>query len=127
MSKPGASGGGIFNSIRRLFESVLAIFQNRFELFAVELQEEKYRLVELLILVGAALFLGAIGIALLIAVVIFLFPESWRLGVAATLGALCLIGVAVIAFRLRKRLRQPPFEASMDQLRKDWQCLNPPP
>ncbi len=120
------SAGGFFSSIRRLLDSVLATLQNRFELFALEIQEEKYRLVELLILVGVALFLGAVGLALLIGVGIFLAPENWRLGIAAALGGLCLLGVVIIAFRLKKRLKEPPFEDSIRQLRKDWQSLNPP-
>lgn len=126
MSEPGDSAGGIFSSARRLLDTVLATAQNRVELFAVEVQEEKYRLVELLILAGAALFLGAVGVALLLFVIIFLVPENWRLGTAAALGGLCLLGVVLIAVRLKKRLRQPPFEDSIDQLRKDWQCLKPP-
>ncbi len=125
MSEPD-SAGGFFSSIRRLLDSVLATLQNRFELFALEIKEEKYRLVELLILVGAALFFGAVGLALLIGVGIFLAPENWRLGIAAAVGALCLLGVVIIAFRLKKRLQEPPFGDSIRQLRKDWQSLNPP-
>lgn len=127
MAEAGDNSGGFFGTLRRLFETVLATLQNRGELLALELQEEKYRFVELLVLVGIALFFGAIGLALLIAVVIFLFPENWRLGVAAALSGLCLLGAGFVGLRLKQRLKQQPFEASIEQLRKDWECLKPPP
>ena len=127
MAETGDSAGGFFTSIRRLLDTVLATLQNRVELFAVELQEEKYRLVELLLLVGAALFLGALGLALLIAVGIFLVPENWRLAVTAALGAACLTGMIVIALKLKKLLERPSFENSIDQLKKDARSLKPPP
>ena len=127
MSEPGDSAGGFFKSIQRLFDTVLATLRNRVELFAVEFLEERYRVVQALLLAGAALFLGAAGVALLVTVMIFLFPEHWRPGVAATLGVLCLVGAIILAFRLKKRLKEPPFEESIGQLRKDWDSLKPPP
>jgi uncharacterized membrane protein YqjE len=45
--------GGIFASLRRILDGGLAITQKRVELFAVELREEKYRLIEAIILASA--------------------------------------------------------------------------
>jgi uncharacterized membrane protein YqjE len=126
MSETGDSGGGLLASIRKLLHSVLTVMQNRVELLAVEVQEEEHRLIQSLILAGAALFLGMVGFALLLGVVIFLLPENWRLGAAAALGVLCLLAAVVIAVQLKKRLQQNPFENSIEQLRKDWECLKPP-
>ena len=40
MSETGDTAGGLFASIRKLFQSVLTVLQNRVELLAVEVQED---------------------------------------------------------------------------------------
>src|SRR4029453_5619014 len=98
----------------------------RTELFALEFQEERHKVVELLLLVGAAIFLGVAGLGLLSAVVVFAFPEPRRLAVAFGLAVLYILGVAGLLWRIRRRLRDEPFSETVNQLKKDWECLTPP-
>jgi len=58
MADSEATSTGTFASFRKIGGIIAAVLQNRADLLAVELQEEKYRLVEVLILVGIALALG---------------------------------------------------------------------
>ena len=47
------SSPGLFGSLRRLLDTSLSAVQNRVELFALELREEKCRLIEILIWASA--------------------------------------------------------------------------
>ena len=64
MDDPPESAPGIFSSLRRLAVGLLATAQNRLELFALELQEEKCRLIELVIWVSALVALGLMSLAM---------------------------------------------------------------
>lgn len=127
MPEPDSSPPRSWDALRRLAASLAAILQNRAELFVVELQEERYRLVELLLLAGAAIVLGVLTLVLLTGLIIFVFPESYRLYVAAALAALYALGVVLIIRQIRARLRDEPFTETVSQVKKDWQCLTPKP
>jgi uncharacterized membrane protein YqjE len=117
---------GLFASLRKLLSTIVSIVQNRAELFAVELQEEKYRLVELLLLTGIIWLLGGMALMLLIAVAIFLIPAEHRIAVAFGFCILCVLGTVVAIIRLKKRLKDRPFSESVNQIKKDLECLTPP-
>lgn len=126
MSDPEPPSPGLFESLGKLLRTVLSSLQNRAELFSLELREEKYRLIDLLLLAGLVLFLGAVAFLLLLTVVIFLIPAEHRILVAALAGVLCLIGAIVSAVQLKKRLRARAFAETVNQLKKDFECLTPP-
>jgi uncharacterized membrane protein YqjE len=117
---------GSLSSFRRLLAALVGLVRNRVELFALELQEQELRFIELLMLVGAALGLGLLALALFSAVFIFLFSEPLRIYAAAGLGVLYLAGVAAVVFRIKWWLREKPFAESIAQVRKDFECLTPP-
>src|SRR6185503_4829878 len=96
---------GLFHSLRKLLDTGLAAIHNRAELFAVELQEEKTHVIEILLWVSALLFLTMMTVIVLTATVILLFPEEVRVYVA---GGFCLLylGGAVWTFLgLKARLK----------------------
>jgi len=109
---------------RRVAQRSVDMGANRLELLLVEVQEERERLVR-----SFHLALGAAALALL-AGVTFTFAIMvlcWDRGAIAV-----LFGLAVIyaggALYLRSRLLRwqrdwPMFGATMDQLRKDRECL----
>jgi uncharacterized membrane protein YqjE len=117
---------GILDSARRLFGHSAAVLRNRVELFAVELQEEKHRQVEVFILAGAALVLGLVGLLLFTSVVVFLFDARYRLYVAAVLGIFYFTGTMLLLARARNRLQSQPFSETIGQIKKDVECLTPP-
>ena len=118
---------GPLASIRRLLAALGGVVRTRVELLAVELEEQQHRLIELQVLMGAALVLGILSLVLFSAVFIFVFREDLRLYAAAGLGVLYLAGVVALVCRIKRRLRGEPFPDTIAQVRKDCECLIPPP
>jgi uncharacterized membrane protein YqjE len=118
--------GGLAASLRKLFGMGINVLRNRVELLALELHEEKFRLGEVFLMAGTALFLGLMSLILLTGVVLFLFPESYRIYVAAVFGVLYLAAAIGLSLKVKQRLRAPPFPETINQIRKDSECLTPP-
>lgn len=117
--------GGWFESLRRIGESLSALLRSRFELFTVELQEEKLRLLSLLIWLGLAAVFGAAGV---IVAMITLAFWLWALAGYAGLIALALAALAVasgIIWAIRRKIQTdpPPFAQAVAEFRKDGECL----
>jgi uncharacterized membrane protein YqjE len=109
---------------RRFAQRLLTIGENRLELLAVEVQEERERLLHAFLLaLGVAAFALLAGIALTAAIVVGLW--SWNpVAVLSILTA--LYGVAGICLyrQLTGLLRNwQTLSASLDQLRKDRACM----
>ena len=115
---------GIFGSVARIVDTVLATVQNRLELFAVELKEEKWRLIQLLTLAAVALVLGLMTLILLTFAIIVWFWESGRMAAVITLTLVYLAGAIGASFTLQARLKRwRAFAATLDELKKDRACL----
>ena|SRR2546426_9258784 len=110
---------GIVESLGGILRTSLAVLRNRAELFVVELQEERYRLTELLALLGVALALGLMVLLLLTGVVIFLFPGEYRIWAAFGLALLYGLGIIGLARQIRNLLANEPFSESVNQMKKD--------
>ena len=116
---------GYLSSLRSLGDGFLASVQDRLELFTVELQEEKFRLIQTFIWISAAVFTGMMAITFASLTLVYLFWESARLAVLGGLtvlytGALVVI---IISFR-RYRARQPnPFAATLHEIGEDRACI----
>jgi uncharacterized membrane protein YqjE len=126
MAETEPTSAGLLGSLRRLVRIIGATFQNRVELFAVELQEERYRLVELMLLAGGALVLGLLALVLFSGVIVFAFAREYRIYAAAGLGVVYLAVGAGLVMRIKRVLREEMFSATMQQVKKDWECLTPP-
>ena len=80
------------SALRRLGSTVLSVIQNRLELLVVELQEERIRLVNILLLAATVAALGFFTLAIAVVTVAIV---AWnQFGVP---GMLCLSGVGLIA------------------------------
>ena len=127
METPNHHREGFLSSFRVLGDSLLATVQDRLALFSVELQEEKFRLIQTFIWISAAIFTGMMAITFASLTLVYLFWESARLVVLGGLtllysGALVAI---VIAFR-RFIARQPsPFVATLQEIGEDRTCIRP--
>jgi uncharacterized membrane protein YqjE len=111
-------------SLRDCARRLLTIGENRLELFTVEVQEERERLLRALLLALGAAALGLLaGMTFTALVVVLLWDCShW----AALLTLTVLYGAAGIGlyWRLAALLRDwQTLPASLDQLRKDRACL----
>jgi len=113
---------------RRILVSGLSLLRNRIELATVELNEEKLRLLEVLLLGAVAVFMGMLALLTLTAMVVVLLwaMRPWPLVVFSAL----YTGLTVTACLLAKRrIRQwpPSFSATMAELEKDRECLSSRP
>jgi uncharacterized membrane protein YqjE len=114
---------GLAALLTRLAGTGLDVLRNRGELLSVEWQEEKARHAKLLCLGLGALFLAFLGAVALTTVIIFLFPEEYRLWATLVFALLYFAGAAWAGFRLKALLTQTPFAESLNQLKKDREWL----
>jgi len=112
---------GLLASLKQLLKTVLETAQVRLELLGSELETEKSRVFDVLVMALLALVFLALGLVLLCAAVILLFPDGWRLAAAAGLAILFLAGGVALVFLARRRLRNPlgMFHASVQELARD--------
>lgn len=116
---------GVISTLVRLCDTGLAALQNRVELFSVELQEEKCRVIELLLLTGALVALGMMTLTLVTVTTIYLFAENARLVALIVLTLLYGAGTALVWRKLQARLRsREAFSGTVGELQKDRACLN---
>ncbi len=112
-------------ALKRAGETALALLQNRLQLFAVELQEEKYRLLQsmLWLAMGAMLiFLGlTVGLG---ALIVWVWKTTGVLGLIG-ICILMLIAGAVVVSITWKRMKSAgtPFSGTVAELRKDREWL----
>src|SRR6478609_867701 len=116
---------GFLDSLRGLGANLLGTAHDRIELFTVELHEEKVRLVQLLIWIGAIGFAAVMAMTFITLTVVYLFWDSARfavLGGFAIFYAATLVGTG-LAFR-KYLARQPrPFDATLQEIREDRACM----
>jgi uncharacterized membrane protein YqjE len=117
---------GVLESLRRLCDTGLAIVLNRAELFGVELQEQKARLIRVLVLAAGAIFLANLAVVVLTLAIVVLAGEKARGPVLIVLTLLYCLGALAAFIALRKELRSapPPFQRTISELRKDREWLN---
>jgi uncharacterized membrane protein YqjE len=118
---------GFIDSARHLGAGLLQSVEDRLELFSLELQEEKFRLVQIIILVSAAVLAGTMALVFFSLTMVYLFWASARLAVLCGLTGLYLVAfiAVVVAFR-RLIARQPrPFSALQRELAQDRACIQP--
>jgi uncharacterized membrane protein YqjE len=124
MQKIDESRAGIFASLRGLLKTILAIAQNRLELLLVELQQERWRFFDALLLAGAVLMLLAMTLSVATITVVVVCVEAKRLDLLIALILVCLAGTIVAFWRLRVRLKNwTPFSGTLSELKKDKACL----
>ena len=129
-AEPGSPApAGFLGSLRALGAGLLASVHDRIELVALELQEEKIRLLQNLLWLSAAVFAGAMAVTFASLTLVYAFWESARLAVLGGLAAFytAALGALIITFR-RHLARQPsPFAATLEELKDDRACLHPTP
>jgi uncharacterized membrane protein YqjE len=124
MDQPPHAEGGLMPTLSRMFKTLRDAANNRVELFLVEWQEERLRLLEalVLLLVGTVCALMAL---LMITLAVVAFFWNTHPVLVLTLLTLFYAVMAAVAFgMLCSRLRRwQAFAATLDQIKKDQACF----
>ena len=116
---------GILGSIRVLADGLLATAQDRIGLISVELQEEKFRLIQIFFWISAVFFSGVMAITFVSLTLVYLFWDRARLAVLIFLavGYTVSLVALIVAFR-RYLARQPALLATtLQELEEDRECI----
>ena len=119
---PGTSRrGGLFDSLKVLTATLIAIAHTRLELFSTELEEERVRLSSMLVWTLVALFCAGLGVVLATLFVVFVLWDTHRLLALGIPAILFLLGAALAWLVVRGKARAKPrlFAASLTELSKD--------
>jgi uncharacterized membrane protein YqjE len=114
----------LFEAAKRLMGSLLVTGETRLRLAVLELEEERARLVTILLLAGLSMVLFMLGIGTLTTLVIVAFWESHRLtaiGVSALV--LLVTGLAVAAWVIRLSRRRTLLASTLRHLATDRELL----
>ncbi len=124
MEESTASFGQLASTSKQFAQRLLTIGENRLELLAVEVQEERERLLHAILLALGVAALGLLaGITLTAAIVVLLWAWSQVAVLLILTGLYGATGVCLYR-RLTKLLRDwQTLSVTLDQLRKDRTCL----
>ncbi len=120
---------GLFDSLKTLAATLIAMGHTRLELFSTEIEEERVRLSSMLLWTLVALFFAALCIMLLTLLLLVVFWDTHRLLVLGILALLFLLG-AVMARRVvldKAKVRPRLFASSLAELSKDREQLTARP
>lgn len=102
--------------------------QNRLELFAVEVEEEKGQLVTLFLLAAAVTIFGLMVLLMVTLAIVVLFWDNGRLYAVGGLALIYAIAGAWSWCSLRSRIRNHrAFAETIGELQKDRACLQGKP
>jgi uncharacterized membrane protein YqjE len=124
----GHASVGFAESVRRIGKSLLDLLHTRSELFSIELQEEKVRILRLVLWVAAAIAVGVSGLLIAmgaLALWVWEFAGYWGL-VGLAIGALG--AAAGILWGVHRNVTNgpAPFAGTVAEFRKDAACLRQP-
>lgn len=120
MEEPTGHPPGLFASVKRLGRIILLIAQNRLELLLVEVEEERRRAIEVLLLTLIVAALGLMTLMVGTFAVVVMFWDDHRLVVLGFFSLFYLLATGGVYWRLRKRLHEwPSFSATVAELKKD--------
>ncbi len=124
---PTTPTSGFLGSVRAFVDGLLGSLQGRVELLAIELQEEKLRLIQAYVWVSAAMFLGALTLLFGSLALVYAFTESSRPAVLAGLAVAYGVAFSLVLLAFRRYLRrQPrPFAGTIEELKEDRACIRP--
>jgi uncharacterized membrane protein YqjE len=115
-------------SLRQLGDGLFESMQDRIRLLAIELQEEKYRLIQIFVWISAVIFTGILAAIFASFTVVYYF---WQAGPLTVLGSLTLfyslsLGAAILRLRRHISRHPKPFIGTLEELEADRACIRNP-
>jgi len=116
---------GILDSLRILGDGFLATLEDRIGLVSIELQEEKYRLIQTFFWISGIVFSAVMAITFASLTLVYIFWESARLAVLGGLAVLYAVALVTIIIAFRRYLARQPelLGATLQELRHDRACI----
>jgi uncharacterized membrane protein YqjE len=116
---------GLFASMRRMLETLLAITQTRLELVTTEIEEELHRVAEILLWTFVVVFFAGLTVLMLAFLVVVAFWEDHRLLAASltALGFVAVTGIALLVVRAKARARPKLLEGTIEEIKRDREAL----
>ncbi|WP_163559634.1 phage holin family protein [Halomonas sp. NO4] len=96
----------LLEAVKRLLGSLVAAGETRLQLLVVELEEERARVVTLLLLIGASLVMLLLGLAVLVLLVAVFFWDSHRLAAMGISAGALIGGSLLLALVARAQARR---------------------
>jgi uncharacterized membrane protein YqjE len=117
--------GGLFDSLKVLAASLVAIAHTRLELLSTELEEERVWLVSTLVWALVALFCAGLAIVLAAVWVVAVFWDTHRLLALGVLTGGFFLATVLAALVVLAKVRAKPrlFAGSLAELSKDHEQL----
>jgi uncharacterized membrane protein YqjE len=116
---------GLLGSIKRLLATLSEVVATRLELLSNEWQEERLRLLQMLLFALFAVFSLCMAMLLLVFFLVVLFWDEHRLTVLAVLSVGFFMAGGVLILMLQGKMRNGSklFSASLSELQKDREAL----
>lgn len=120
---PGSSG--LLGSLRGLADGLIGSAHDRFELFTVELHEEKFRLIQSFIWISSIVFLAALAMVFVSFALVVLLWETARMAAIAGLAIAYVAGLiaAVVGFKNHLKRQPRPFSGTLAEFKHDRACI----
>ncbi|WNK19289.1 phage holin family protein [Halomonas piscis] len=117
-------GQRVIQAVRSVLGTLVANGETRLRLAVLELEEERARLLTLILLAGASLLLFMLATASMTALVIAIFWDSYRLlAIGACAVVLLLASVVLAAVAIRQARRHTLLKDTLSQLATDRALL----
>lgn len=117
-------GKGVINIGQRIVTTMVGIVETRVRLAVVELEEEKARLIQMLMMVGLTMLFTAFGLMSLMVLIIWAVDAQYRLmAVAITTAVLFALAILFGVWTLVKSRRSTLLSATRKELKSDRTLL----
>jgi uncharacterized membrane protein YqjE len=127
MAETPPTDGGMFSGVARLFKTLRDVAENRLELFLIELEEERIRLFDALLLLAIGIVCVLMTLVMVTLMVVVIFWDTHRLLVLTLVTAAYAVAAVAAIVKLRSRLqRGRAFSVTLEQIKKDSACFKPP-
>lgn len=116
---------GILGSLRTLADGLLSTVHDRLGLISIELQEEKFRLIQVFFWISAVFFAGVMAITFASLTLVYVFWESARLAVLFGLAIAYTVALVALIVAFRRYLAHQPrlLADSLREIEEDRACI----
>ncbi|QEZ91109.1 MULTISPECIES: phage holin family protein [Proteus] len=122
--RPQGPASGVLNSISKIGAIVIGMVETRLNLIAVELEEEKTTLIQLILMAGVTLLLTAFGLMSLLVLIFWVIPPEYRVyALAITTATLLFCALIGAIMTLRKARNSTLLGDTRQQLELDKRLL----